>query len=72
MPVFTSAALTTSYFVLLYPSCGRFCSGVAHSFTGSAEDRDRLLSFNNLFIGKRHYCSCAMSLICPARMIRIL
>ncbi|CAI9779799.1 unnamed protein product [Fraxinus pennsylvanica] len=29
----------------------RFCSGVAHSFTGSAEDRDRLLSFNNLFIG---------------------
>ncbi|KAL2464076.1 TatD related DNase [Forsythia ovata] len=29
----------------------RFCSGVAHSFTGSAEDRDRLLSFSNLFIG---------------------
>ncbi|KAL2534546.1 TatD related DNase [Abeliophyllum distichum] len=29
----------------------RFCSGVAHSFTGSAEDRERLLSFSNLFIG---------------------
>lgn len=29
----------------------RFCGGVAHSFTGSAEDRDKLLSFNNLFIG---------------------
>ncbi|RWW69860.1 hypothetical protein BHE74_00022496 [Ensete ventricosum] len=29
----------------------RFVSGVAHSFTGSAEDRDRLLSFENLFIG---------------------
>ncbi|KAG8376800.1 hypothetical protein BUALT_Bualt09G0101600 [Buddleja alternifolia] len=28
-----------------------FCSGVAHSFTGSAQDRDRLLSFSNLFIG---------------------
>ncbi|XP_072952141.1 uncharacterized protein [Typha angustifolia] len=30
---------------------GRFSAGVAHSFTGSAEDRDRLLSFNNIFIG---------------------
>ncbi|XP_039139474.1 putative deoxyribonuclease TATDN1 [Dioscorea cayenensis subsp. rotundata] len=29
----------------------RFCAGVAHSFTGSAEDRDRLLLFDNLFIG---------------------
>lgn len=29
----------------------RFCSGVAHSFTGNADDRDRLLSFSNLFIG---------------------
>ncbi|KAL8517691.1 hypothetical protein ACS0TY_015791 [Phlomoides rotata] len=29
----------------------RFCSGVAHSFTGSAQDRDRLLSFDNLYIG---------------------
>ncbi|XP_075502194.1 uncharacterized protein LOC142540139 isoform X1 [Primulina tabacum] len=28
-----------------------FCSGVAHSFTGSAEDRDQLLSFDNLFLG---------------------
>lgn len=29
----------------------RFGGGVAHSFTGSAEDRNKLLSFNNLFIG---------------------
>lgn len=29
----------------------RFRAGVAHSFTGSAEDRDRLLLFSNLFIG---------------------
>lgn len=29
----------------------RYISGVAHSFTGSAEDRDRLLMFDNLFIG---------------------
>lgn len=30
----------------------RFFAGVAHSFTGSAEDRDKLLSFSNLYIGK--------------------
>ncbi|KAF8395471.1 hypothetical protein HHK36_019417 [Tetracentron sinense] len=30
----------------------RFSAGVVHSFTGSAEDRDRLLQFSNLFIGK--------------------
>nr|XP_009609618.1 putative deoxyribonuclease TATDN1 [Nicotiana tomentosiformis] len=29
----------------------RFVAGVAHSFTGSAEDRDKLLSFSNVFIG---------------------
>uniref|UniRef100_A0A5B7BI20 Putative deoxyribonuclease TATDN1 isoform X1 n=1 Tax=Davidia involucrata TaxID=16924 RepID=A0A5B7BI20_DAVIN len=29
----------------------RFSAGVAHSFTGSADDRDKLLSFRNLFIG---------------------
>ncbi|XP_042485136.1 putative deoxyribonuclease TATDN1 isoform X2 [Macadamia integrifolia] len=29
----------------------RFRSGVVHSFTGSAEDRDKLLSFSDLFIG---------------------
>ncbi|KAG1368353.1 putative deoxyribonuclease TATDN1 [Cocos nucifera] len=29
----------------------RFSAGVSHSFTGSAEDRDKLLSFDNLFIG---------------------
>ncbi|XXG82459.1 hypothetical protein AAC387_Pa10g0405 [Persea americana] len=29
----------------------RVIAGVTHSFTGSAEDRDKLLLFNNLFIG---------------------
>lgn len=29
----------------------RLSAGVAHSFTGSAEDRDKLLSLDNLFIG---------------------
>lgn len=29
----------------------RFLAGVAHSFSGSAEDRDKLLSFNNMYIG---------------------
>ncbi|KAI3417772.1 uncharacterized protein J3R85_014227 [Psidium guajava] len=29
----------------------RFAAGVAHSFTGSAEDRDKLLSFSNIFLG---------------------
>ncbi|KAK9128293.1 hypothetical protein Syun_017090 [Stephania yunnanensis] len=29
----------------------KFSFGVAHSFTGSAEDRDKLLSFSNLYIG---------------------
>ncbi|XP_074581861.1 uncharacterized protein LOC141838320 [Curcuma longa] len=29
----------------------RFIAGVAHSFTGSAEERDKLLAFENLFIG---------------------
>lgn len=29
----------------------RFLGGVAHSFTGSAEDREKLLSFRNLYIG---------------------
>ncbi|KAI5679654.1 hypothetical protein M9H77_00881 [Catharanthus roseus] len=38
----------------------RFCGGVAHSFTGSAEDRDKLLSFNNLFIGVNG-CSLKMA-----------
>ena len=30
---------------------GRFPGGVTHSFTDSAEDRDRLLSFEKMFIG---------------------
>ncbi|KAL9428234.1 hypothetical protein AB3S75_030259 [Citrus x aurantiifolia] len=29
----------------------RFTGGVTHSFTGSAEDRDKLLTFNNMYIG---------------------
>ncbi|CAL9026257.1 unnamed protein product [Prunus brigantina] len=29
----------------------RFSAGVAHSFTGSAEDRDKLLSISNMYIG---------------------
>lgn len=29
----------------------RFTSGVAHSFTGSSSERDKLLSFDNLYIG---------------------
>lgn len=29
----------------------RFTAGVTHSFTDSAEDRDKLLSFNNMYIG---------------------
>ncbi|XP_008241072.1 PREDICTED: putative deoxyribonuclease TATDN1 [Prunus mume] len=29
----------------------RFSAGVAHSFTGSAEDRDKLLSISNIYIG---------------------
>ncbi|KAI4310618.1 hypothetical protein MLD38_035585 [Melastoma candidum] len=29
----------------------RFTGGVAHSFTGCAEERDKLLSFSNMFIG---------------------
>ncbi|KAI3748396.1 hypothetical protein L6452_11432 [Arctium lappa] len=29
----------------------QFCGGVAHSFTGTPEDRDKLLAFSNLFIG---------------------
>lgn len=30
----------------------RFSAGVAHSFTGSAEDRDKLLSISNMYIGE--------------------
>ncbi|GLJ46546.1 hypothetical protein SUGI_0980890 [Cryptomeria japonica] len=29
----------------------RFISGVAHSFTGSSEERDQLLKFDNIYIG---------------------
>lgn len=30
----------------------RFSGGVTHSFTGSAEDCGKLLSFNNMYIGE--------------------
>ncbi|PHT44815.1 hypothetical protein CQW23_13973 [Capsicum baccatum] len=30
----------------------RFVAGVAHSFTGCAEDSDKLLSFSNVFVGE--------------------
>ncbi|KAJ6842183.1 putative deoxyribonuclease TATDN1 [Iris pallida] len=36
---------------ILAQNRNRFRAGVSHSFTGSAEDRDKLLSFDNLFIG---------------------
>ncbi|GAA0163222.1 endodeoxyribonuclease [Lithospermum erythrorhizon] len=29
----------------------RLCAGVAHSFTGNADERDKLLSFPNIYIG---------------------
>lgn len=32
----------------------RFTGGVTHSFTGSAEDCIKLLSFDNMYIGKSH------------------
>ncbi|KZV48973.1 TatD related DNase [Dorcoceras hygrometricum] len=44
-------AAAEDFCVILEQNKHRFCSGVAHSFTGSAEDRDRLLSFDNLFLG---------------------
>ncbi|GMH29999.1 hypothetical protein Nepgr_031842 [Nepenthes gracilis] len=36
---------------ILECSKSRFTAGVCHSFTGSAEDRDKLLSFSNMYIG---------------------
>ncbi|KAK8953614.1 hypothetical protein KSP40_PGU015366 [Platanthera guangdongensis] len=36
---------------ILAENRSRFTHGVVHSFTGSAEDCDKLLSFDNLFIG---------------------
>ncbi|WCJ34174.1 3'-5' ssDNA/RNA exonuclease TatD [Euphorbia peplus] len=38
----------------------RFSAGVTHSFTGSAEDRDKLLLFNNMYIGVNG-CSLKMA-----------
>ncbi|XP_052880779.1 uncharacterized protein LOC108465621, partial [Gossypium arboreum] len=38
----------------------KFTSGVTHSFTGSAEDRDKLLSFHNMYIGVNG-CSLKMA-----------
>lgn len=38
----------------------RFTGGVAHSFTGSAEDCDKLLTFSNMYIGEFSctFCNC--------------
>ncbi|KAK5775396.1 hypothetical protein PVK06_043281 [Gossypium arboreum] len=38
----------------------KFTGGVTHSFTGSAEDRDKLLSFHNMYIGVNG-CSLKMA-----------
>lgn len=38
------------YFFLSLFFC-RFTAGVTHSFTDTAEDRDKLLSFKNMYIG---------------------
>ncbi|KAM3738086.1 hypothetical protein ACB098_09G107000 [Castanea mollissima] len=36
---------------ILEKNKSRFSAGVTHSFTGSAEDRDKLLSFSDMYIG---------------------
>ncbi|KAH9615866.1 hypothetical protein KSS87_006092 [Heliosperma pusillum] len=41
----------TDFCEILDRNKSSFVAGVAHSFTGSAEDRDKLLSFSNLYIG---------------------
>lgn len=38
----------------------RFSAGVVHSFTDSAEDRDKLLTFNNIYIGESLYVTSSM------------
>ncbi|EPS70402.1 hypothetical protein M569_04356, partial [Genlisea aurea] len=42
---------------ILEQNKNRFCWGVVHSFTDGARDRDRLLSFTNLFIAGVNGCS---------------
>ncbi|KAF3951920.1 hypothetical protein CMV_022480 [Castanea mollissima] len=37
---------------ILEKNKSRFSAGVTHSFTGSAEDRDKLLSFSDMYIGE--------------------
>ncbi|XP_077245177.1 tatD related DNase [Tasmannia lanceolata] len=44
-------AAAEDFYSILVQNRDRFIAGVAHSFTGSAEDRDKLLQFDNLFIG---------------------
>ncbi|KAF5177522.1 Tatd dnase domain containing [Thalictrum thalictroides] len=55
-------AMKLPMFLHMRAAAGDFCeiltgqkdkcvAGVAHSFTGSAEDRDKLLSFSNLYLG---------------------
>jgi hypothetical protein len=51
-----SGSETCTYYILYsslrttFLSC-RFPGGVTHSFTGTAEERDKLLSFEKMFIG---------------------
>lgn len=52
LPMFLHMRAATADFCdILARNTGRFRGGVAHSFTGRAEDRNRLLKFDNLFIG---------------------
>lgn len=44
-------AASQDFCYILQRNKDRFVAGVAHSFTGSAVDCDRLLSFSNVFIG---------------------
>lgn len=44
-------AATEDFCEIVERNKDRFSAGVAHSFTGSAEDRDKLLSFRNMYIG---------------------
>lgn len=45
----------------------RFSAGVVHSFTGSAEDCNKVLSFSNLFIGEPFvHCNFNLELISVA------
>ncbi|KAL4591862.1 hypothetical protein LXL04_004836 [Taraxacum kok-saghyz] len=52
LPMFLHMRVAATDFCdILEQNKHRFHGGVAHSFTGTPEDRDKLLTFNNLFIG---------------------